>query len=94
MEVYIPKARSQAEYEKEQRKREHVSGTTLTHGTLVGFILQREDNKHENRACDELGEELVDFGQEGLRISAKDSCRRSGARWNGPNASSFDAIYG
>ena len=61
---------------------------------MVRLILQREDDEHQNRASDKLGEELVRFGQERLRIGTEDSRRRGGARRNGSDAGALDGVYG
>lgn len=43
--------------------------------------LQRENDEHQQRTCDKLGEKLASLWQEGLRVSTEDSrggllCRR------------------
>lgn len=34
---------------------------SLAHGTPVGLILESKNDKHEERGCNEFGEELVGF---------------------------------
>jgi len=59
-------ARTDAENEEEHR----ASGTKVS-GGVVALVTNGEDDKHEDPAGDELGEELARLGQERGRIRAE-----------------------
>lgn len=76
-------AGAQSKDEEEQTEREPF--IRLSHAD-IRVVLQREDNKHQDRARNELREELARFRYEGLWVRAEYTSRGSLRRWDGPYA--------
>lgn len=80
----IPKASSQSKDQKEQRQREEIR--ISSNPSCIRRILERKDDKDQNRTGNKLGEKLAGFGKEGLRVCAENlSCGALGRR-NGAHA--------
>lgn len=85
------KARAKTKDQKEQRQRKPCS--TRAETPLIAIILQREDDKHQDRARNKLAKELTRFRQVCLRIRAKDSSSGIHSRRYGADAgAAFEGV--
>lgn len=92
-ETSLPaEAATNAEHEEEECEREPVAAALGD--TVVGVVLESEDDEHQNCAGDEFGEELVSATDEGLGVGCEDTSRGGGRGGRGADSDTFVVVDG